>query len=236
MATRRRSAPRGMTLVEIVIATTILLSVFLILAMTMRSQSDATAEITNRANTFHPAKNALHRILLELQSAVRQPPQLAATPTYAVSATSITFRKPVRCMSTGDPNFAAASAAGLVSANRVLYDPYAVTISYDAANRWVTLVRTGTVPAGMPTLETLATNVNSFAFYDGESLSNPPAAPTVNSFMIGVRLEIQTRSELVTEAGATRSSNLGLVMFSGKIRLGLETLTNSPGKPQVLPP
>jgi prepilin-type N-terminal cleavage/methylation domain-containing protein len=234
---RKRRGRKGLTLIEVIVSSAIISILFVVLAAGLQSQGAATATTSNDARTFHAARAALNRILTELASAVRSPPGLTAAPTYAVSATSITFRRPIRYITTTDADYATAVAAGRVSANRILYDPYAIRIAYDPTARTVTYSRiAGTTPLPGFT-QVLCSNVTSFAFYEGENLSATPPAPTNGSFIIGVRLTVSATSDLVTDVGGSVTSNLGFVELNGKSRVLFETLTVDPGgAPQVTPP
>ncbi len=225
----------GFTLVNAVVALVVAGVVLIGIAAAFSLHANILGQVADDATTFLPAANALYRIRDELKSAAQNPDGVTAAPVYAVSATSITFRSAEGYIELSDPSYPALKQAGLVSTNNIQYAGYAKTISYDANARTVTLTISGTAPAGAKTSEVLASDVVAFAFFDGESQSNPPAAPTVNSYVIGIRLVIRRRSTTTASGGADVNSDVGGEVLMTKVLIPPESLLNTKSKPVVGP-
>jgi prepilin-type N-terminal cleavage/methylation domain-containing protein len=247
-----RSSPwrqRGATLLELAISMAILGILLGLLGTAFSRQADVLGQAGDASTVFVPAVVALGRIADELASTTQNPEGVSAVPVYAVSATEITFRPAVGYMGSGAADHAACSGAGLVSKNGVLYAAYAKRITYDSAARTITLayVSTPGVPAGVTTAtaslllsgrpsftsETIARDVASFAFFDGESELSAPPAPTTSSWVIGARIEVARTSVAPSSRGSTITSSVGGAALTTKVRVPPEALINSKSKPVV---
>ncbi len=255
---RTPSCDAGLTLVELVIGVVLLGVIGLALGAALATQADVAGQVTDDDNTFLPAHACLQRIRTELKSAVRSPSGLE--PFYGVSETSITFRPAAGFAEATDPTFLEQLfAENLASESHIVYAPFTKTISYDAAAKTVTLSYldvpgSGAPPddvltaflsgilallgGGSPTAsanrtEVLATGVESFAFFDGESQASPPAAADATTWVIGVRMEVARPSAAPGVNGAVARSSRAGVVLSTKVRIQPETLVNSRPRPSV---
>lgn len=230
-----RRAERGLTLLEVAIGTAIVGLLLVFLGSVVSLQANILGHGGDDANTVVPAIAALNRIRDELRSAAHNPPGVTASPVYAASATSMTFR---RADGFGDDGL---SPAGRVSENGVRYARFATTISFvvteapsatfPSGRGEVRLARSGTLPAGMPASEVLCRNVTDFAFFDGASTANPPIAPVTATQIIGFRIVVSRPSAMPGARGAPISSTLGSPSAGSATERGLALQT----KVKVLP-
>ncbi len=226
---------RGMTLVELMFGLGLLAVAAFAVGAALTIQADVTGRVADDDHVFLPAHICLERIRSELKSAVQTPPGVTAEPFYSVSATAVTFRPAVGVVEESDPAYATLAAEGRVSSNGVVYAPYVKVISYDAETRRVTLESAGTLPSGMPATEVLASDVESFAFFDGESQAKPPADPDDDTWVLGVRMEVSRSSAEPGTRGAVVRSNRGDVVLTSKVLMQPETLVNAKSKPATGP-
>jgi len=228
-----RSRQAGFTMLEMSMAFVLLAALLAMLGTALLSLVSVLGRAVDEEATFLRAASALVRIKEELSSAVQDPAGITASPSYAVSATSVTFRTPVGVARKTDPGYDALVEAGRVSTAGLLYAPYARTISFDAVAHEVRLSVTGTIPIGMPATEVLARDVAEFAFYDGESRTSPPAAPRNDSWVLGCRIVLRRASTAPQARGEAVDSNVDGAVLSVKIAVLPETLINKRAKPEV---
>lgn len=225
----------GFTLLEVAVALALAAALLLALGAALASQAEVYGASQDDANVFLPAHAALQRIRNELATAVQSPSGVTAAPVYSVSGTSFTFRPAIGYIGRDDPEYAAASAAGLVSINDVRYAPFVKTIAYDAAAETVTISVAGTLPAGMKATEVIARDVVEFAFFDAESQADPPAPATTSTWVVGVRLTTRRPSVAPGARGQPVFSSPAGVPLTARVRVLPELIFSTQGKPAVGP-
>ncbi len=235
MSTSCRGRDQGFSLVEVLVATAILVILLSALGATITIQAEVTGHVTDGDNVFLPAQVCLDRIRTELKSAVQDPAGLTATPSWDLDATSLTFRPAERYIADDDPDFSTYAAQGRISTNNILYAAFAKTVSYDSTAKTVTLSVSGTAPAGMPTSEVLASNVESFAFFNGESQGDTPSDADDETWVIGVRMSVGRESAAPGNGGSTVTSDRAGIVLTTKVLVRPETLINTKSKPAVGP-
>jgi len=217
----RKTKSAGFTLIEVMIGVAVMGAMIATMTVALSAQANLFGVSADAHRVLVPAQVCLQRVQNELKTAVR------ATPGYAVSGTSISFRPLVGYIPSTDPNYTAKNSAGLISSSSIEYAAYVKTISYDAVNKRVLLTATGTLAPGVRPSETLCENVEVFQFADGENTTATPPAAVAATRVILVRVEVSRVSAAPGAKGALASSTVAGRVLSTKVRVFPELLVNS---------